>query len=53
MTDLIVISILLVMVGGAITYVYRAKKSGQTCIGCPHAKSCGRKACNCESQNKY
>ncbi len=26
----------------AIVYVYRAKKRGQTCIGCPHAHNCAK-----------
>lgn len=40
MTDLVIILILLVILGGAGLYVYKAKKSGQKCIGCPAAKSC-------------
>ncbi|MBQ2726826.1 MAG: FeoB-associated Cys-rich membrane protein [Clostridia bacterium] len=41
MIDFIVIAILLVIAGGIIFYLYRAKKRGETCIGCPHAKQCG------------
>ena len=40
MTDLIIILILLFILGGAAAYIYKAKKSGQKCIGCPSAKSC-------------
>jgi len=43
MTDLIVIAILLSVVFGIVFYLYRAKKRGNTCIGCPHAKACGGK----------
>ena len=40
MTDLIIVLVLLIILCGAALYVYRAKKSGQKCIGCPHAKAC-------------
>ena len=40
MTDIIVIAVLAVIVGFAARYVYKAKKSGAKCIGCPAAKSC-------------
>ncbi len=40
MADWIVILILAVILGCAVGYVYKAKKAGQKCIGCPHAKSC-------------
>ncbi|MBR3998511.1 MAG: FeoB-associated Cys-rich membrane protein [Clostridia bacterium] len=43
MTDLIVIAILLAITGGIIGYLYRAKKRGKTCIGCPYAEQCGGK----------
>ncbi|MBR2724061.1 MAG: FeoB-associated Cys-rich membrane protein, partial [Ruminococcus sp.] len=33
--NIIVIIILIGIVGGIIFYLYRAKKSGQKCIGCP------------------
>ena len=41
MTDIIVIAILTVLVGLAVGYIYKSKKSGKTCIGCPHAGQCG------------
>lgn len=47
MTDLIVILILMVLVGGAIYYIYKEKKKGSRCIGCSAAGSCGAKTCNC------
>ena len=40
MEDLIIIAVILVIVGGAAWYVYKAKKSGKKCIGCPDAGSC-------------
>ena len=48
MTDVLIILILLAIVGGAGAYVYKAKKSGKKCIGCP-AGSCSTSSCqgNC------
>lgn len=43
METLIVILILLVIAAAIIGYLVRAKKRGQTCIGCPYAKQCGGK----------
>lgn len=51
MENIIIIAILALAVGGAIRYIYQAKKRGQTCIGCPHAKDCAKK-CNCQTENK-
>ena len=35
MTDLIVLIILAALVGGAVSYIVKAKKNGAKCIGCP------------------
>lgn len=49
MDDIIAAVILIAILGGAIFYIVRAKKSGQKCIGCPHSKTCGQKgACCCD-----
>lgn len=40
MTDIIVLIILAVLVGGAVSYIVKAKKSGVKCIGCPAGGSC-------------
>ena len=45
MTDLLIVVIVAAIVTLAGTYVYKAKKRGQTCIGCPHS-SCDQ--CNCK-----
>ena len=45
MTNLIVLLVLLAIVGSAAIYVYRAKKRGQKCIGCPAANRCGAGGC--------
>ena len=46
MMDWIVIAILAVILGGAAGYMYKAKKSGKKCIGCPDAGSCGHAGCS-------
>ena len=56
METLIVILILLLIAAAIIGYLVRAKKRGQTCIGCPYAKqrggkcsgSCSGNASRCE-----
>ena len=45
MENVIIAVILLAIVGGIVWYLRRAKKRGETCIGCPYAKKCGGK-CN-------
>lgn len=49
MENLIIIVVLVCIVGAVGLYLYKAKKRGDTCIGCPHAKQCGGKcsgSCN-------
>lgn len=50
MENLIVIAVLLAIVAGIVWYLVRAKKRGETCIGCPYAKQCSGK-CNGNSCN--
>lgn len=45
MEEFIVISIIILIIGGALFYIIRAKKKGQKCIGCPHSKTCNKKSC--------
>ena len=54
MIDVVLILLLLLSVGGAITYVVKEKKNGTKCIGCPASAACGAKkggpsACRCGS----
>lgn len=49
MENYIIIAVVACIVVGICVYLYKAKKRGQTCIGCPYAKQCGGKcngACN-------
>ena len=41
-TYIIVIAILALIIGGAVAYIIKAKKSGKKCIGCPDSCSCGK-----------
>ncbi len=38
--DILAIAISLLILGGAVFYIIRAKKKGVRCIGCPHGASC-------------
>ncbi len=49
MENVIIIVLLAAIIGGVIGYLVRAKKRGETCIGCPYAKQCGGK---CEHHTK-
>lgn len=49
MVDFIIIAALVLILGGAGYYVYKVKKSGKKCIGCPES-SCphaGTAQCSC------
>ncbi|MBQ3081592.1 MAG: FeoB-associated Cys-rich membrane protein [Clostridia bacterium] len=47
MANVIIIAVAVSVVGLAVFYVYRAKKRGQKCIGCPYGKQCNG---NCGKQ---
>lgn len=38
--NIIVTAILVAILGGAIAYIVKAKKSGRKCIGCPDGCNC-------------
>ena len=46
MTDIILIAIVLAILCGVVLYLLRAKRRGQTCIGCPYAKQRGSHSCS-------
>jgi hypothetical protein len=55
LTDIIVIAVIGLIVGAAVGYIVKAKRKGQTCIGCPYSSSCpsGKGGCGCaEKQDK-
>ena len=52
--DVIILLVVGLIVGLAAGYIYKKKKNGGGCIGCPDAKTCGAKGgcagcgCNCK-----
>ncbi len=44
--DWIVIGVIACIVGGAVAYIVKAKKSGRKCIGCPDSANCSARACS-------
>ena len=40
MANVIVVILLAVIIGGAVSYLIKAKKSGAACIGCPSGGAC-------------
>lgn len=51
MENIIIVAILVVIIGFAASYIYKAKKSGRKCIGCPDGCSCAARkngeSCSC------
>ena len=52
MENVIIVIVLVAILGGAIGYIVKAKKSGKKCIGCPDGCSCssskGGCSCGCD-----
>ena len=46
--DYLILAVILGILGLAGWYVYRAKKSGQKCIGCPNGGKCSGNCACCE-----
>ena len=55
MIDVIVILICALIIGGAVAYIVKFKKSGKKCIGCPYGGNCPSKeksnACHCHKDD--
>ncbi len=49
-TDIIITLILLGLIGMGAYYLYRVKKRGQACVGCPYSKECSSDCGNCGTQ---
>ncbi|MGN0778249.1 MAG: FeoB-associated Cys-rich membrane protein [Aristaeellaceae bacterium] len=43
MENVLILLMVAAIIGGIIVYLMRAKKRGETCIGCPYARQCGGK----------
>ena len=55
MMNVFVAGMILVIFGAAVIYIYKEKKRGVTCIGCPNAAACaasrgGVTECSCGCQ---
>jgi hypothetical protein len=50
LVNIFLVVIIAVIVGVAALYIYKSKKAGAACIGCPYAKECASKK-KCNSQN--
>ena len=44
--NLIAILILVIIIASSTVYLYKAKKRGQKCVGCPYSKTCSSNCCN-------
>lgn len=58
MENIIIIAVVALIVGLALGYIYKEKKKGKACIGCPFAGSCGsgtssepEQSCCCPQKN--
>ncbi len=44
MENVFIVAIILLIVGGAVAYLVKAKKRGIKCVGCPDASECVKKS---------
>ena len=51
-TNIIVILIVAAVIGAICFYLYRQKKRGVTCIGCPYAANCSGSCGSCPGCGK-
>ncbi|MCR5097455.1 MAG: FeoB-associated Cys-rich membrane protein [Lachnospiraceae bacterium] len=47
MANIIAGAAVILIVGAACRYIYKEKKNGRKCIGCPH---CNEMSCNCNQR---
>ena len=48
MANVIAVIVIALLFVGACVYIYKEKKKGSHCIGCPMAKNCAKaQACKC------
>lgn len=48
MENILLLALLGLIVGGAAGYVYRSKKKGVKCIGCPDGAKCSGQCSGCQ-----
>ncbi len=47
MIDILIAGIIALIAGGALWYIFRQKRRGAKCIGCPDSKTCSGKCAGC------
>ena len=52
MQNIIIAAVIVISVGVALYCIFRAKKKGQKCIGCPYCCECGNEKSHCGGNNK-
>ena len=50
--EIIAVGVTVLIVSLALFYIYREKKKGKKCIGCPFADQCKSQSCNCQNLEK-
>ena len=48
--DLIIFLVILGLLSGAVLKIFREKRKGSKCIGCPYSRECSGKR-NCQGEN--
>lgn len=51
MENIIILLVVGLIVGAAAGYIWKEKKKGVKCVGCPYAGSCGGNCSGCNSPN--
>ncbi len=49
MENIILVLMALIIIGAVAFYLYKAKKKGKGCVGCPYCNSCNKNDCNSKS----
>ena len=47
LVDVIVIAVIVLIIGAAVAYIIKQKRSGKRCIGCPDAATCNGNCAMC------
>ena len=53
-SDIIVVAVIVLVIGGAVAYILREKKRGKKCVGCPYGNSCSENgnSCSCHGNSE-
>ena len=46
--DVIIIAVIVLVIGAAVAYIIKQKRSGKRCIGCPDAATCSGNCSTCQ-----